>query len=442
MNIFTSGWKPTRPRWPSLIIGAVLGAAVAVSGTALAGTLSASSTVIHACYARSGGALRYVRAGTRCRSSEKALSWDQTGPRGLRGLVGSQGPPGNLGILNPVQLGTLQWWGGNYDADEYGFLKPDGIVFDGAHMWVANYGTGGNSSRVTEFNAADGKWIQTLRNGGSVPYGFSESAGIAFDGTHIWVVNTTGGSGNLGSLTEINPSDGSLVATYDDSDASYGFDFPIGIAFDGKHLWVTNENGASVTEIGTDGALIQRLTDSSCAFNNPYQIAYDGSGDMWVTNDVGLSHGSITEFSTSTTGTCKLVERQPGGNGWSNPSGIVSDGTHIWVAVTGENSVLEFNISDGSWIGTFNAATYGFTSPLGMAFDGSHVWVVNTDGGIHGTGTVTEMSAANGSWMQTVSGNVFGLAGPAFIAYDGSQMWVTNFGGNSGIYSVTDIVDK
>src|SRR5260370_6927224 len=110
MDIFISrsGGKRVPRRWPNLILGAVLGATVALGSTALASDLAATSTVIHACYARSGGALRYVPAGSRCRSSESPLSWNQAGPRGprglrgLRGLIGSQGPPGNLGILNPL----------------------------------------------------------------------------------------------------------------------------------------------------------------------------------------------------------------------------------------------------------------------------------------------------------------------------------------------------
>jgi hypothetical protein len=30
---------------------------------------------------------------------------------------------------------------------------------------------------------------------------------------------------------------------------AYGFNVPVGIAFDGTHLWVTNWRGNSVTEI-------------------------------------------------------------------------------------------------------------------------------------------------------------------------------------------------
>ena len=49
------------------------------------------------------------------------------------------------------------------------------------------------------------------------------------------------------SVTEVNASDGSLVRVL--SDSSYGLDSPIGITFDGSHLWTVNNGGNSVTAI-------------------------------------------------------------------------------------------------------------------------------------------------------------------------------------------------
>ena len=77
-----------------------------------------------------------------------------------------------------------------FETAQYGFNGPDGIAFDGTHLWVTNV----DGASVTEFNASDGSWVQTL-SGGS--YGFYSPYGIAFDGTHLWVTNT--GS----SVTEI-----------------------------------------------------------------------------------------------------------------------------------------------------------------------------------------------------------------------------------------------
>jgi DNA-binding beta-propeller fold protein YncE len=49
------------------------------------------------------------------------------------------------------------------------------------------------------------------------------------------------------TVTELNASNGAFVQTV--SGGSYGFNYPDGIAFDGTHIWVTNEGNNSVTDI-------------------------------------------------------------------------------------------------------------------------------------------------------------------------------------------------
>ena len=52
------------------------------------------------------------------------------------------------------------------------------MAFDGAHIWVANFG----DTSVTKLRASDGAFLGIFAVGGG-PYG------VAFDGTHIWVAN-------------------------------------------------------------------------------------------------------------------------------------------------------------------------------------------------------------------------------------------------------------
>ncbi|MFL5928556.1 MAG: hypothetical protein ACJ77E_16615 [Gaiellaceae bacterium] len=72
-----------------------------ISGTAYATGLTSSATTIRACAAKSNGALRAVSTSTRCRKSERRLTWNTAGPRGVRGLpgpAGIAGGPGPAGI--------------------------------------------------------------------------------------------------------------------------------------------------------------------------------------------------------------------------------------------------------------------------------------------------------------------------------------------------------
>jgi hypothetical protein len=59
-----------------------------------------SSGVLHACYAKSGGDVRLVKASKKCAKGEKATTWNQkgaTGPAGQRGATGPLGVAGSNG---------------------------------------------------------------------------------------------------------------------------------------------------------------------------------------------------------------------------------------------------------------------------------------------------------------------------------------------------------
>ena len=72
-------------------------------------------------------------------------------------------------------------------------------------------------------------------------YQFNDPVNIASNGTRVWVTNNNGGS-----VTELNASTGALVKVL--GGLSYQFSQPSAVAFDGTHVWVTNFGGDSVTE--------------------------------------------------------------------------------------------------------------------------------------------------------------------------------------------------
>jgi predicted 2-oxoglutarate/Fe(II)-dependent dioxygenase YbiX len=86
-----------------------------------------------------------------------------------------------------ARVATLNWWGGPYSGDAYGFGSPVGVAFDGVHVWVTS-----QSGTVTEINASDGSFVRTLS---SASYGFNDPSGIAFDGSQLWIANYYGNSG-------------------------------------------------------------------------------------------------------------------------------------------------------------------------------------------------------------------------------------------------------
>jgi len=58
----------------------------------------------------------------------------------------------------------------------------------------------------------------------------------------------------------------------------------------------------------------------------------------------------------------------------NQPSSLAFDGTNMWVANYGSNTVMKFNAATGSQIG--NDITVG-NNPIALAFDGTDMWVAN-----------------------------------------------------------------
>ena len=79
-------------------VTSVLALVFAMGGGAYAiASSSGSGRVIRGCYQKQTGSLRVLSGGARCSSSERAIFWNEQGPRGLRGLRGPQGDKGDPG---------------------------------------------------------------------------------------------------------------------------------------------------------------------------------------------------------------------------------------------------------------------------------------------------------------------------------------------------------
>jgi hypothetical protein len=324
-------------------------------------------------------------------------------------LTGATGAP--VTIIRTTGTETLLGYG---KPPSLGLLHPVRDAFDGTHLWITNY----FASTVTEINPSDGSLVRTLSGGN---YGFLGPTGITFDGTHLWVANSDNGN----SLTEINPSDGSWVQTL--SGGSYGFDDPYEIAFDGTHLWVTNEaggafgNSGGITELNaSDGSWVRTLSGGSYGFRQPLGIAFDGT-HLWAANQLG---NSVTEINASDGSWVQTISG--GSYGFATPQEPVFDGTHVWIT-NWLGGVTEINPSDGSWVQTLSGGNYGFNDPSNIGFIAGHLWVPNAGGPY----SMTEINPSDGSWVRTLSGGSYGFNGPVGLAFDGSHIWVPNAFGNT-----------
>jgi sugar lactone lactonase YvrE len=157
----------------------------------------------------------------------------------------------------------------------------------------------------------------------------------------------------------------------------------LAIGPDGK-LWVAgydqNELAAySPSQLKTSGspspAVLIRSHGSS--LRNPSGLAFDGNGNLWVTNE---GTGAVVGYAPAKLGSSGAPAplarlRIPGAPLNSQNLAIGPDG-RLWVARYGDDRILEFEPSYGSPVPTFARApqttlhTGTFTGPIGLAFDG------------------------------------------------------------------------
>jgi len=83
----------------TLVTGAACLAVLIAGGSVALATIPSSGGAITGCYAKRDGSLRVIDApSASCKSTETALTWNQTGPQGPQGATGPQGPQGDQGV--------------------------------------------------------------------------------------------------------------------------------------------------------------------------------------------------------------------------------------------------------------------------------------------------------------------------------------------------------
>lgn len=242
----------------------------------------------------------------------------------------------------------------------------------------------------------------------------------------MWVANYLGNS-----VTELDGTTGAVITVV--RGIGTGLDGPSAVAFGDSHIWVTNHDGNSVTELNTDGTVASVI---SCdGILSPVSVSVDsGSGKVFVVNYNGgtvrqLPHysvtpgtGSITILNSDGSQSAVASNASLGAGTFSYPNSISLDGTHAWVAQdnngAGGGSVLELNL-DGTLAQKITDAS--ISDPQGISSNGTQVFVTNYD-----TNSVTTLSASTGGVNSVLSGTNFQFNGPLGVYNDGTNFWVTN----------------
>lgn len=315
-----------------------------------------------------------------------------------------------------------------------GLLAPTGVAVDGSgNVWATN-DAGGDTGygSISEFNSSgsplSGSNGYSFANGDTV----NVPEGLAVDSSgNVWEANFLKYTDGLWSMIEVSPT-GSKASKVD---GSYYINKPFAIAIDASgDVWVTDlgslANSGSPGGIGEwsasansgSGGWLSTITTGGV--DDPYNIAIDVSGNVWVAN---YSGNSISEFNSSGS---PLSGSPLTGGGMAGPYAIAIDGAgNVWVGNDGNNSLSEYSPSTSTWISGTGSSGFtggGLNNLNGIAIDGSgNVWIVNYSG--------NSISEFNSSGTAITGSNGYiggGLSQPVSIAIDGSgNVWVTNSSG-------------
>ena len=292
--------------------------------------------------------------------------------------------PGNNRVLKISLTGTyVSGLSGSGNADNQ-FNSPQGYVIDGSNnQWVVDSG----NYRILKFGPT-GQWMMTI--GGTTS---QQCSGTYATATTCNILS--GHSANAccpPNASTCSCSSGAATGQFSITGSQ-----PQQIAFDSSgNLWVTDYGNKRVQEFNSStGAYITSFPVP----NYPAGIAIDNSGNLWITIPPNQSISKCT-----TGGSCTTYGSGVFGSGSTASNYVAVDSSgNIWAADQNNGKIQEFNSTTGAHIGSVNA-----TKPEGFAIDNSgNFWYSNNT-----SNTIVEMTSS-GSNIRTIStSNGSGFSSP------------------------------
>jgi sugar lactone lactonase YvrE len=257
-----------------------------------------------------------------------------------------------------------------------------GVAFDAAgNLWVSELTT----NVIVEFTASQlatsgnpTPAVTLSANAGSVAF----PGGLAFDAAgNLWVANEDDSSVVEFAASQLTSS-GSPVPAVTISASAGSLKLPAGLAFDASgNLWVANIIGNTVVEftpgqLAASGAPKPAITLSAngASLGTPRAPAFDASGNLWVLN---VDSNTVSEFTRSqltTTGSpVPAVMLTSAGGSLEGPTGLAFDASgDLWITNGDGDTIVEFTggqLVSGSPTPAVIISGSSVDGPWGLAFD-------------------------------------------------------------------------
>jgi len=318
------------------------------------------------------------------------------------------------------------------------FFHPTGMTADGKNLYVVDTGNSIirkielSTGAVTTLAGKAGELGSTDGVGSAAS--FVNPSGVTMDGKSLYVTDT----GNS-TVRKIDISTGTvttLVGEVEEPGVVDGigrtarFVSPEGITTEGSNLYVADSSGQNIRKIiistgevtSVAGEAGEKGTNDgvgmAARFINPQGLVTDGKNlyvtDIWTIRKIVLATMAVTKLA-GTPGEEGHIDGLGGAAKFSYPSGIVTDGTNLYVADRGSFAVRKVVLSTGAVTtlaggggeggfmdGVGTAARFNY--PDGIARVGENLYVSDTINNTIrkidiSTGTVTTLAGKAGRQM-------------------------------------------
>jgi DNA-binding beta-propeller fold protein YncE len=309
---------------------------------------------------------------------------------------------------------------GTQGSDNDQFNNPQGITTDNTYIYVADSG----NHRIVKRLASDLSYVSKIGSGGSDNDQFSNPQGITSDGTYIYVADTS--NHRIVKRLASDLSYVSKIGTYSDGSSSFidcsnnGSDISAPSSPGSQTLYLKGSSSGiwssqytvSFTYISEYGESCSSGSDCTTSYCDTYnsvctngETGVDGCGadddcqsnqctnyicaQQTTINITSPLSGQIYKASTLTNsytctscatgaGSCKYLDQQEAN--FSNPRGITTDGTYIYVADMNNHRIVRLasDLSYVSQIGTGGSGNDQFSYPQGITTDNTYIYVADS----------------------------------------------------------------
>jgi sugar lactone lactonase YvrE len=281
--------------------------------------------------------------------------------------------------------------------------SPYQETFDASgNLWV----TSASSAAIEKFTPSQQVTGSPTPAVTLTPTGVSGLEGVVFDPSgDLWVI---GNANN--TIAELTPSQIATTGSPTPVVVVHYAAGPIFGAFDASgDLWVTNYGSSTVAEFtpaqlaagGSPTPAVIISSNGSHSLNEPWGIAFDSAGDLWVTN---FGQATLVEFTPAQLAT----------NGSPTPTVTVSGGS-----LDGSTGIA-FDANHNLWATNFNSSLVEFSQSQ-LASSGSPTPVDTISGGATGLGPDTAVAIAQAPTVSSVTPTTGPVAGGTTVTIHGSM---------------------